>query len=280
MKPTYEELEAKVQRLEALLKQALEKIAKLEEQLGRSSKNSSKPPSTDQKSNTPDKEKRPRDSRVGKARAPFSPERINKHVECWRENCPHCGSQYIQWNGESPELLQQAELPEVKAVITQYELQKYTCLRCHKHSIAPLPNGVPDSAFGPRLMGLLVTLTGVMHVAKREAIQLIKDLYDVDMSVGSVPNVEERAAIALSPVHERIHEFILKSKWCKHFDETGWRDSGKRHFVWLASCEHATVYMIDRTRSSAAFKKLIRKETWDSSSVTDRYGVYHSLTNH
>ncbi len=151
MKPTYEELEAKVQRLEELLKQALEKIAKLEEQLGRNSKNSSKPPSTDQKSNTLDKEKHPRSSRVGVARVLYPPERIDKRIECWRENCPHCSSQYIQWNGASPELLQQAELPEVKAVITQYELQKYTCLRCRKHSIAPLPDGVPDSAFGPRL---------------------------------------------------------------------------------------------------------------------------------
>jgi len=38
--------------------------------------------------------------------------------------------------------------------------------------------------------------------------------------------------------------------------------------------------MIDRTRSAEAFKKLIGKETWDSPSVTDRYGVYRSLTNH
>ena len=43
MKPTYEELEAKVHRLEELLKQALEKIAQLEEQLRRNSKNSSNP---------------------------------------------------------------------------------------------------------------------------------------------------------------------------------------------------------------------------------------------
>jgi len=76
MKPTYEELEAKVQRLEELLKQALEKIAKLEEQLGRNSKNSSKPPSTDQKSNTLDKEKHPRSSRVGVARTLYPPEKI------------------------------------------------------------------------------------------------------------------------------------------------------------------------------------------------------------
>jgi hypothetical protein len=57
MKPTYEELEAKVLRLEELLKQALEKIAQLEQQLKRNSKNSSKPPSTDQKGNTPEADK-------------------------------------------------------------------------------------------------------------------------------------------------------------------------------------------------------------------------------
>jgi len=67
MKPTYEELEAKVQRLEELLKQALEKISQLEEQIKRNSKNSSKPPSTDQKGNTPDADnKPPRNSRAGR----------------------------------------------------------------------------------------------------------------------------------------------------------------------------------------------------------------------
>ena len=280
MKPTYEELEAKVRRLEELLKQALEKIAKLEEQLGRNSRNSSKPPSTDQKSNTLDKEKHPRSSRVGVARVLYPPERIDKRIECWRENCPHCSSQYIQWNGASPELLQQAELPEVKAVITQYELQKYTCLRCRKHSIAPLPDGVPDSAFGPRLMGLLATLTGVMHLAKREAIQLIKDLYDVDMGVGSVPNVEERVSASLNLVYDRIHKFILQHQFCMYFDETGWRDKGKRHFVWLAACQHAAVYRIDRNRSAAAFQRLISGKTWDAPAVTDRYAVYSSFKTH
>lgn len=185
MKPTYEELEAKVHRLEELLKQALEKIAQLEEQLRRNSKNSSKPPSTDPKGNTTDKEKpSPRASRAGKARPSFSPERIDQYVQCTQENCPHCGSSKIQPNGQPSEILQQAELPEIQAIITEYQLQKYHCEECDKNSTAPLPLGVPDSAFGPKLMGLLATLTGILHVAKREAVQLIKDLYGVDM--GSV----------------------------------------------------------------------------------------------
>jgi len=281
MKPTYEELEAKVQRLEELLKQALEKIAQLEEQLKRNSKNSSKPPSTDQKSNTPDTDKKPpRDARTGKARPSFPPDKIDRHVQCKQENCPYCGSSKIQLNGNSPEILQQAELPEIKAIITEFQLQKYHCEECRKNSTARLPSGIPDSAFGPKLMGLLANLTGVLHVAKREAIQLIKDLYDVDMGIGSVPNVEERVAVALDPVYDRIHKFVVQHKLCTHFDETSWRDSGKRHFVWLATCQQAAVYRIDRNRSAAAFKRLIGQETWTAPAVTDRYAVYNSFKDH
>ena len=282
MKPTYEQLEEKLRRTEGLLARALEEIArlhekvsKLEEQVKRNSKNSSKPPSTDPKSNTPDTDKKsPRNSRAGKARSPFSPDKIDKHVQCTQESCPHCGSSKIQLNGHS-EILQQAELPEIKAIITEYRLQKYHCKECRRNSTACLPQGIPDSAFGPKLMGLLTTLTGVLHVAKREAIQLIKDLYDVDMGIGSVPNVEERVATALNPVYDRIHKFVMQHKFCTHFDETGWRDRGKRHFVWLATCQQAAVYRIDRNRSSAAFKRLIGQEAWEAPAVTDRYAVYN-----
>jgi len=287
VKPTYEELEvklrdteARLRRAEELLKVALEEIEKLKARLNRNSSNSSKPPSTDQKSNTIDKEKSQRNSRIGKARPSFPQDKIDQHIQCTQTNCPHCGSLQISLNGQSSAILQQAELPEIKAIITEYQLQKYNCKKCGKNSTAPLPLGVPDSAFGPKLMGLLATLTGTLHIAKREAIQLIKDLYGIDIGVGSIPNIEERVAAALDPVYDRIHKFILQHKLCIHFDETGWRDQGKRHFVWLATCQQAAVYRIDRNRSAAAFKRLIGGETWDAPAVTDRYAVYSSFKNH
>lgn len=292
MKPTYEELEATLAHIKAdfehtkaelaktqeLLKMALEEITKLKEQLNRNSKNSSKPPSTDQKGNTnDDDQKKKRKGRKGKTRPLFPPERVNRHIQCKQENCPHCGSSSIKLSDQPPEILQQAELPKVQAIVTEYQLLKYGCNACGKNSVASLPEGIPDSAFGPKLMGFLATLTGVFHLAKREAAQLIKDLYGVDMGVGSVPNIEERVADALEPIYRRIHSFVIGSKFCKHFDETGWRDSGKRHFVWLASCEHAAFYMIDRTRSAQAFKRLVGKVPSDLEAVTDRYAVYNVL---
>jgi transposase len=278
MKPTYEELEAMLAKTQELLKKALERIAKLEEQLNLNSKNSSKPPSTDQKGNTSDTEKKKnRPTRAGKARVRFSKERINRHVQCTQENCPHCGSGRIQLSAQSAEILQQAELPEVQAIVTEYQLQKYHCDACGKNSTASLPKGIPDSAFGPKLMGLMATLTGVWHLAKREAVQLIRELYGIDIGIGSVPNIEERVAKALDPIHKRIHHFVIESKYCKHFDETSWRDSGKRYFVWLASCAHASFYMIDRERSAEAFRKLVRKDPKDFAAVTDRYAVYNVI---
>jgi transposase len=280
MKRTYEELEAELAKTQELLKQALDEIARLKEQINRNSKNSSKSPSTDQKGNTPDKKKKERPTRAGKARSLFPPERIDRHIKCTQDNCPHCGSELLQLSNHSAEVLQQAELPEAKAIVTEYQLLRYQCNACGKNSIASLPQGVPDSAFGPKLMGLVATLTGVFHLAKREAIQLIKELYGVDMSTGSITNIEERTSIALDPIYQRIYHFVIESSFCKHFDETGWRDSGKRHFAWIASCGHAAFYRIDRERSSAAFHRLIKKCPKNFSAVTDRYAVYNSIGTH
>src|SRR5438445_595881 len=151
MKPTYEQLETELAKTQELLKKALEEInslrqevSKLKEQLNRNSKNSSKPPSTDQKGNTPPDNPKKRKKRRGIARPPFPPERVDKHVMCSQENCPHCGSRSIQLSGKSSEILQQAELPEVKAEVTEYHLQNYSCNSCGKNSTAHLPEGIPD----------------------------------------------------------------------------------------------------------------------------------------
>jgi transposase len=285
VKPTYEELESELQQAKTLLKKALEEIGKLsaeiiklKEKINRNSKNSSKSPSSDQKGNTSnDGEKGERKKRSGIARSPYPPERIDKQVECTRENCPHCGSNHIQPSNEPPEILQQAELPRIEAIVTEYLRLKYGCNSCGKNSIAQLPEGIPDSAFGPNLMGLLATLTGVFHLAKREAAQLIKDLYGVDMGVGSVSNIEERIANALDPIYKRIHKFVIKSAFCKHFDETGWRNSGKKHFVWLATCVHAAFYMIDTNRNAKAFERLVGGNPEGLPAVTDRYALYKKV---
>lgn len=276
MKPTYEELKAQNEELKRLLKIALDRITELERKLGLNSNNSSKPPSTDQKKNTPGKEGKKKPSREGKSRAPYPPERVNHHIECSRTHCPHCNQNALQQLQEAPFSWQQVELPEACAIVTQFNCLKYRCGACGLRSTGQLPAGVPFSAFGPRVMALVASLTGRFHLAKREAILLIKDLYGIDLSEGSVINMEENVADALEEVHERIHRFVVEGSITRYFDETTWRDSGKRHYVWLGTTEVAAYYRIDPGRSQAAFLKLIGTAT-RAPSVSDRYNAYTIL---
>jgi len=135
MKPTYEELEAKLLATEVrlaetlnLLKLALERISTLEERLNKNSNNSSKPPSTDCKRNSSNDDKSPKKQRAGIDRELLSSNQIDHFHTCMLNCCPCCGSNQIV-DQEQPLILQQVELPEVKAVTTQFNCTKYILLR-------------------------------------------------------------------------------------------------------------------------------------------------------
>ncbi|MBS0627635.1 MAG: IS66 family transposase zinc-finger binding domain-containing protein [Verrucomicrobia bacterium] len=210
MKPSYNELEAKLLETETklleaeskllemqkLLKLALERIAALEEQLGKNSKNSSTPPSRDRKANSKDREDKNRKSRSGIARPLFTADQIDHFHDCLLENCPHCGSSHLIDQNE-PYILQQVELPEVKATVTQFNRIKYGCSSCGETSFGSLPNGIPHSAFGPRLMSLTATLTGVFHLAKRDAVQ---------------PAAPARLFFSLEPFFSSFFEIFCKKR--------------------------------------------------------------------
>lgn len=282
MKPTYEQLEAKLLATDAkltqtmqLLKMAVDRIAELEERLNKNSKNSSKSPSSDQKGNSPNKDKQPRKPRSGISRSLLSPDKIDRFHNCNLENCPCCGSDQLVDQNESL-ILQQVELPEVKAVVTQFNCTKYACTSCGEKSFANLPNGIPNSAFGPRLMALIATLTGVFHLAKRDAMQLVKDLYGVTVCEGSVINIEERVANALNKPYERVHHHVMRSVLPKHFDETSWRNQGKNHWAWVASTSNATCFRIDANRSKEAFRRFA-ESLGNAPVITDRYSAYNDI---
>lgn len=288
MKPTYDELEATCKQLkidneelaaalaktQQLLKLALDRIAILEEKLNKNSKNSSTPPSKDRKPNKGNGQEGDKKTRKGINRAPIPPEKIDQFVYCTLSHCPDCGSNQLN-KEEKSESLQQVELPEIKAAVIQFDCFRYTCTCCGSRSTASLPKGIPNSAFGPRLMSLIATLTGALHLAKRDVITLLGDLYEIEICEGSIINVEERVANAIDEVYNRIHSVVTKSLLCKHFDESSWRDRGKNGYVWVASTNQAVCFKIDAHRSKKAFLNFVGSLT-PSPVVTDRYAVYNN----
>ena len=134
MKPTYQELER-------LLEKALERIADLEQQvadlterLGKNSKNSSKPPSTDRKRNTRLQKSRKRKPREGKARSLLPLDQVDQHKICQLQECPECGSSDLLLKRRRL-IQQQVELPERNGITTQFDRCKYRCRSCKASAV-------------------------------------------------------------------------------------------------------------------------------------------------
>lgn len=150
------------------------RIAELEERLNRNSTNSSKPLSTDpigvkRKPPAPPS-RRHRGGQEGhprRIRALVPTERVTSITECMPPACRRCGHAL---SGEDPEPLrhQVAELPPVEPEIHEYRLHRLACPHCRTVTCGTLPDGVPRTAFGPRLHAVLSVLTGAYRLSKRQ----------------------------------------------------------------------------------------------------------------
>ena len=61
-----------------------------------------------------------------------------------------------------------------------------------------------------------------------------------------------------------------------HADETGWRVSGRTHWLWCFTTRKATYYMIDRSRGSPALSKFFTS-AFDGILVTDFWAAYNAV---
>src|SRR5688572_33040438 len=71
---------------------------------------------------------------------------------------------------------------------------------CGKRTRADLPAGVPRRPFGVRLTAVIALLSGRYRLSRREVRQLLRDLWQVRVSLGAVVRQEQAQSAALAPV--------------------------------------------------------------------------------
>lgn len=269
MKPTYEQLEQIIKEQQAYIKKLEERISKLEEQLKLNSKNSSKPPSSDQKADRfPPKKGGPKEGHPGYFRSFRAPHKV---IEQKPQECSQCGSFNLRLT--KPWKFQQTELLPVELEVTEYRCYRAVCLECKHREIAQLPLGVEPSAFGPRLSATVTMLSGAYHMSKRKVKALLKSLLGEQIALGSVSNIEERMSEGLKETHEEIRQKVIEGKEAKNIDETGWREMASRRTAWIVSTKEGAYYSILSSRGRKALEQIIRRKL-KTPVTTDRYAVY------
>jgi transposase len=271
-------LEARYQRLEA-------RVEKLEEQLRRSSRNSSLPPSQDPPSapprpRTPSSGRRPggQPGHGGSNRPLLPLERVDEIVEHWPERCRVCAHVFAEEErvGAAPvQRHQVSELPPIAVAVSEHRLHRLRCPACAAETRAELPAGVPRGCFGPRLQAAVATLAVRNRVSRRDTVELVGDLFGAELSTGAVDAIVQRAGDALAEPHARLHEQI-RSASALNIDETGWRLRGGKRTLWGALTPRAALFRIAPDRHQREAKALLGDD-FQGIACSDRWWAYDYL---
>jgi transposase len=264
--------------LERQIIELRQQVQDLKARLDQNSTNSSKPPSTDpigvkRKPPTPPSQRR-RGGQIGhprRVRALVPPERVASVTDCKPAECRRCGHPLSGEDAE-PRRHQVAELPPIEPEVHEYRLHRLCCPRCKTVTSGVLPDGVPSTAFGPRLHAVLSVLSGAYRLSKRQVAQLGSDLLGLTISLGMIAKLERVTAEVLEqPVAELAEQ--LKNAEAANIDETGWRESGCKAWLWVVVTSLGIVFRIVRSRAGAVAAELLGEEP-KPIVISDRFPGY------
>lgn len=227
-------------------------VALLTEKLNQNSSNSHRPPSSDGpgagaggKGRSKKDGKRKRGGQKGHRGAHRElVEHVDEVVDLFPEVCEGCGTTLPETEDIAPRRYQLLELLLGRRHITEFRRHDVSCPRCgHQTLAAHDKTKIPSSPFGPRLVAVVAMLTGVYHLSRRKAQQLLRELFGIEISLGALSGMEARASQALQSAFDEAQREVEQAE-VKHTDATSWIRAGTLMSLWTIASAMATVYRI------------------------------------
>lgn len=277
------ERDATIAVLQETVKVLLARVEDLEARLNRNSGNSDVPPSANPPSAPKPTPKKPTGKKPGGQpghrghhRAVAVPDVVKDHLPAC---CPHCESTFTGDEAEvgSPVCHQVTDIPPVRPVVTEHRRRRLRCRSCRRPVLAPLPVGAPPGAFGPRVVAMVALLSGRHRVSRRGVAEFLADAFGLQLGLGSVQALCEAAGRMLEGPYEEIKRAVL-AEGVAHADETGWRNRGKRCWVWVVANRRGAVFKLAKGRGHEARRQLL-PDDYPGVVVSDRWHVYEPFEN-
>lgn len=216
------------------------RVEKLERLLAKNSGNSSRPPSTDPPLRMPGRGKdrsgrKPggQPGHEGHGRPLFPAWAVDELVDHWPASCDcgHVFSESDQVAVSDPARHQVEELPAIAVSVVEHRCWRVRCPGCGARRTGGLPRHVAASHLGPRLQAAIATLSVRNRVSRRDAVELVEELFQARLSTGTVDAVLARVGGALADPHKDLLDAIRSSRHL-NMDETGWRLQGSQRALW------------------------------------------------
>lgn len=256
MGETISTLMAQVETLNNQVETLKDEVKELKARLDKNSRNSNKPPSTDEFIK-PKSQRKKNGKKTGGQKGhqghtlkmSETPDEIIIHRT---KGCRDCGHRLEGVKPDSIEKRQVFDLPPLKLNVTEHRSETVTCLCCGKENKACFPEGVTQPVqYGNNLRAMLVYINQYQLVPYNRAVEFIEDICGCSLSEATIYNAIEATFDQLGPVETEIISRLVGSD-VVHVDETGVRVEAKRQWLHVASTQTLTHYKWHPKRGSIA----------------------------
>jgi transposase len=207
-------LREQVAKLESRVEGLQTEVEKLRERVNKNSPNSSKPPSSDPpqtprypKPEPSGEKKGDQKGHHGHGRKLKGPEEVSKIVKSLPTVCQECGT-LLLGEDPQPEGHQVSEVPKIAWEIVEYQRHTLNCAVCGAQNRAEWPQDMPRGSFGERLQGLIGYLSGRFGVSHRDIAEMLGTVFQIELSLGSIPAQEQRVSEALKQPVEAAQKYV------------------------------------------------------------------------
>lgn len=289
--PTYKELLALVQAIQAENAALKTRIALLERQLAaanKNSRNSSKPPSSDitKPPTKHAKPGRPKKRRIGgqkghpKHESTLTLDKADHIVEYHADQCAdNRATSLVAAADQKPKIIFQYEFVDKPVELTAYVSHAYQDRTTGEVVYAPFPQDIVAAGImGARLTAFAACLKGGVHASYTGAEKVLGFL-GVDVCRSTICNKIKRVSAALAFAHAELLT-ALPTEEQLNIDESGHKDNPfdkppdhKKHWIWVFAAATFTVFKIFGSRSTDALRTVLGE---DCASVigADFYSAY------
>lgn len=282
-------------RLESRVRKLERQVQALKGRLALTSRNSSKPPSSDGLSKPAPKSLRQRSGRR-RGGQPGHPGRTLQPVEHPDHIVPHrlelcpCGLCQGRSLRDVPvagyEQRQVFEVPRKLLEVTEHRAEVKRCPVSGRRVTAAFPESIEAPAqYGPRFRGLMIYFNNRQFIPYDRLTEVSEDVFGQPLSEATVVTANQRVFRNLAPFEQKV-KLLLPQAALVHADESGLRVAGKLHWLHVVCTPCLTFYGVHRKRGRKAmdeFDILPRCHHWI---IHDHFAPYftykdclHALCN-
>jgi transposase len=237
----------------------------------KTSRTSSKPPSTDRKERR--EQARPggaKPGHEGHSRAlSTNPDRVVDHAP---QQCPCCRLALSpDLPSEAVSVHERIELPQIKPMVEHHRRLAVQCPGCGARVVAAPPPAATGTPFGPRLHALAIYLKTYQSLSYERLQATLADLFGLPISQGGLMNMLRRAQGCFQAGREDAVAALRQAKTVAS-DETGVRIEGSTGYHWVFRCTAAVVHHAAPTRAASVVRAMMdghKPEVW----LSDRYSA-------